>query len=45
MLKVIGGRAFEIPYTNNRSHVFTGADGWETTQLLPYEGRSHVQPA
>ena len=38
MRKVIGCRDFETPYITYRSHVFSGADGWETTKLLPCRG-------
>lgn len=29
-------------YMTYRSHVFTGANGWEITELLPYGGWSYV---
>lgn len=41
MLKVIGRCGCETPYLGYRSHVFTGASGWEITKLLPYRGPSY----
>jgi hypothetical protein len=39
---LIRHRGGQTLYEAYRSHVLTGATGWEMTELLPFGGQSHV---